>query len=114
MSCQYTDAMKRNEVIQFRVTPEEKAELQELSGGDMSRYIRMKIWGADEMAKRAQAGEDLPGVPQVTVEALKDTKPVFDDEWKEKQFKRLVAQLQGKGRNLAEAEAEARKRLGLE
>lgn len=105
--------MKRNEVIQFRVTPEEKAELQELSGGDMSRFIRMKIWGVDEMVKRARAGEDLPGVPGPVVEALKDTEPVFDDEWKRKQYKQIVAQLMARMPR-EQAEEEARKRLGME
>lgn len=37
--------MKRNDVIQIRVSPEEKSRIKIRAGNDMSSYIREKVLG---------------------------------------------------------------------
>lgn len=97
--------MKRNEVIQVRVSPDEKTEYEALAkalGMNVSEWVRsLASRQKDELHPREPIPSDPFGLPAATERAVG--------------FKRLVAQIQGKKScSPKEAEEEARKRLGME
>jgi hypothetical protein len=106
MSCQYTGDMKRNEVIQIRVSPEEKAQI---SQGASARRETV----SDYIRKKAVLIPDGPPKPLTQGRKAEMADAVKDLGTKEAKLDRLITQLKGQGMTTPVARREAKKRLGL-
>jgi hypothetical protein len=107
MSCQYNRGVKRNEVIQFRVTTEEKADLQRRAHPyDMSRLIREALG--------LSVGLKATVSPEILNEGgMKNVEITEQGTVQKADLDVLITQLKGQGMTTPIARREAKKRLGL-